>query len=161
MSEDTKKTETATFAAGCFWGVEEKFRKVEGVLETVVGYTGGDFKDPMYEDVGTGKTGHAEAIQMTYDPSVVSYGELLDTFWNLHDPTQKDKQGLDIGTQYRSAIFFHSPEQESEAHASMTALAKDGAHEKTIVTEIVGASEFYKAEEYHQKYIQKSGRNVC
>ncbi len=161
MSKDTNKTEIATFAAGCFWGVEEKFRKVDGVLETMVGYTGGDFENPTYEDMGTGKTGHAEAIQITYNPSVVSYKELLDVFWNLHDPTQKNKQGLDIGTQYRSAIFFHSPEQETDAHASKEELEKSSIHENAIATEIVPTSTFYKAEEYHQKYVQKTGRNVC
>jgi len=161
MSENIKNAEIATFAAGCFWGVEEKFRNVKGVIETMVGYTGGDFKNPTYEDVGTGKTGHAEAVQITYDPSVVSYKELLSIFWDIHDPTQENGQGPDIGSQYRSVIFFHSPEQEQEAHTSKEHLEKGSTYGKEVATEITPAKTFYRAEEYHQKYIQKTGRNVC
>lgn len=146
--------EKATFGAGCFWGIEAEFRKVEGVVEAVSGYTGGYKKDPSYGDVCSGATGHAEVVEVEYDPEKVSYEELLDVFWANHDPTTKDRQGFDVGTQYRSAIFFHTPEQEAVAHAS-----KEKAQErfkKPIVTEITSASEFYRAEEYHQRYFEKN-----
>ncbi len=147
-------TEKATFGAGCFWGVEAAFRKTEGVEEAVSGYSGGQKKDPTYGDVCSGATGHAEVVEVEYDPSKVSYEELLEVFWKVHDPTTKDRQGMDFGSQYRSAIFFHSPEQEAAAHAS-----KEKAQErfrKPIVTEITSASEFYRAEEYHQRYFERS-----
>ncbi len=146
--------EKATFGAGCFWGVEAEFRKVDGVTDAAVGYSGGTTKDPSYKDVCSGATGHAEVVEVEYDPSKVSYEDLLEVFWKNHDPTTPNRQGWDIGTQYRSAIFYHTPEQEAAAHAS-----KEKAQErfrKPIVTEITPASEFYRAEEYHQRYFEKS-----
>jgi peptide-methionine (S)-S-oxide reductase len=147
-------TEKAIFGAGCFWGVEAEFRKVEGVIEVTSGYSGGNTKNPTYGDVCSGTTGHAEVIEVEYDPSKVSYEELLELFWKEHDPTQLNRQGPDVGTQYRSVIFFVTPEQETAAHAS-----KENAQErsnKPIVTEIRPASEFYRAEEYHQRYFEKN-----
>lgn len=143
----------ATFAAGCFWGVEAAFREVKGVTSTTVGYTGGTFDNPTYKDVCTGRTGHAEAVQVEYDPSQVCYDELLTMFWNMHDPTTPNRQGPDVGTQYRSAIFYHTPEQKDAAIASKEKLEKSGS--KPIVTEIVPASTFWEAEEYHQQYLKK------
>ena len=155
------KTEKATFAAGCFWGVEAAFRQVEGVRSTAVGYTGGTLKDPTYRDVCTDKTGHAEAVEVTYDSSKVSYDDLLRVFWQIHDPTTLNRQGPDVGTQYRSAIFFHNAEQEAAAKRSLEALQKSGTYKKPIVTEIVPASEFWQAEEYHQQYLEKRGLAHC
>lgn len=149
--------EKATFGAGCFWGVEAAFHKIEGVASTTVGYAGGSFKDPTYEDVCSGKTGHAEVVQVEYDPSKVSYEELLRVFWNIHDPTTLNRQGPDIGTQYRSAVFFHNPEQEAAAIASKQKLQSSDRYQKSIVTEITPASEFYRAEDYHQQYFEKCG----
>ena len=153
----------ATFAAGCFWGVEELFRKVKGVESTCVGYTGGMFKDPTYEDVCSGKTGHAEAIQMEYNPSEASYENLLMIFWDNHDPTTLNRQGPDIGEQYRSVVFFHTPEQEAAAKAMKEKLqdASLNKFNKKIVTQIIPASQFYKAEDYHQQYLQKRGLANC
>ena len=153
----------ATFAAGCFWGVEELFRKVKGVKSTCVGYTGGTFKDPTYEDVCSGKTGHAEAIQMEYNPSEASYENLLMIFWDNHDPTTLNRQGPDIGEQYRSVVFFHTPEQEVAAKAMKEKLqdASLNKFNKKIVTQIIPASQFYKAEDYHQQYLQKRGLAHC
>jgi peptide-methionine (S)-S-oxide reductase len=153
--------ETATFAAGCFWGVEAAFRQVEGVLSTSVGYTGGTTENPTYQEVCTGATGHAEALQLEYDPAAISYGELLDVFWASHDPTTKNRQGPDVGTQYRSAIFFHSPQQREEAVASRTRLQESGRVGRPIVTEITPVSTFYRAEEYHQNYLEKQGLGAC
>jgi peptide-methionine (S)-S-oxide reductase len=153
--------ENATFAAGCFWGVEEAFRKVEGVQGTAVGYSGGTFEDPTYKDVCSGSTGHAEVVRVWYDPSKVSYGQLLDVFWSIHDPTQLNRQGPDEGTQYRSAVFFHGPQQEAAARSSKEALEASGRFGKPIATEITPASTFYRAEEYHQRYIQKGGQASC
>ena len=147
--------EKATFGAGCFWGVEAAFRKVPGVLSTTVGYSGGQFKSPTYKDVCSGKTGHAEVVQVEYDPSKISYEELLEVFWNVHDPTQLNRQGPDIGTQYRSAVFFHNPEQKVTAIASKEKLEQSGRYARPIVTEISSAGEFYKAEDYHQQYLDK------
>ena len=147
----------ATFAAGCFWCVEPSFSKIKGVTSTMVGFTGGRLENPSYEDVCTGQTGHAEAIQVEYDPSTVSYDELLEVFWGSHDPTTLNRQGPDVGEQYRSTIFFHSAEQEVAARASKEKLQNSGMYEKNIVTQIVPASQFYKAEEYHQKYYAKCG----
>ncbi len=149
--------EKATFGAGCFWGIEAAIRKIEGVASTTVGYAGGSFKDPTYEDVCSGKTGHAEVVQVEYDPSKVSYEELLRVFWNIHDPTTLNLQGPDIGTQYRSAVFFHNPEQEAAATASKQKLQSSGRYRKSIVTEITPALEFYRAEDYHQQYFEKCG----
>jgi len=153
--------EKATFAAGCFWGVEEVFRQVRGVSSTTVGYTGGSFDNPTYEDVCTGKTGHAEAVEVEFDPARVSYEELLTVFFENHDPTTLNRQGPDVGTQYRSAIFCHTPQQMTAAKAIKEKLERDGRYRKPIVTEIVPASKFYRAEEYHQRYLQKRGGSRC
>ena len=162
LSENCNNLQTATFAAGCFWGVEEEFRKIKGVKSTIVGYTGGWFEYPTYEHVCTDRTGHAEAIQIMYDPKEVSYEGLLNVFWSAHNPTTKNRQGFDHGTQYRSAIFYHTPQQEEIARKSKEELEKSGRFKnKRIVTEIVPASTFYKAEEYHQKYYQKRGGGRC
>ena len=147
--------EKATFAAGCFWGVEAAFAAQKGVVETVVGYTGGDDARPTYERVCTGQTGHAEAVEVSFDPGLITYERLLEVFWSSHDPTQHDRQGPDIGTQYRSAIFYHSPEQQHQALASKAALETSQHFSKPIATEIVPAGPFYRAEEYHQQYEQK------
>jgi peptide-methionine (S)-S-oxide reductase len=149
----------ATFAAGCFWGVEAEFRGIEGVTATTVGYTGGATPNPSYEQVCTGRTGHAEAVQVEFDPSRVGYDELLDAFWRMHNPTQLNRQGPDFGTQYRSAIFFHTPEQEVAAKNSREKAQEN--HRRQIVTEITQASEFYPAEEYHQRYLEKKGLASC
>jgi len=153
--------EKATFAAGCFWGVEATFRQIPGVTATRVGYTGGDFKNPTYKDVCTDGTGHAEAVEVDYDPAKVSYNDLLNLFWENHDPTQLNRQGPDYGTQYRSAIFYHSPEQEQAARASKQALEKSGQFSRPIVTQIVPAVTFYDAEDYHQQYLEKRGLVTC
>ena len=145
----------ATFAAGCFWGVEATFRKVNGVRSSAVGYLGGDLDNPSYEDVCTGKTGHAEVVEVTFDPDIVSYSDLLDTFWNCHNPTTLNQQGLDVGTQYRSAIFFHDDDQKTTAETSIETMR--GSRPDPIVTEITPTSTFYRAEEYHQQYIEKRG----
>ena len=158
MSENN--LETATFAAGCFWGVEDTFMKKKGVKATSVGYTGGNFSNPTYKDVCTDKTGHAEAIQLRFDPREVSYEELLDLFWSIHDPTTKNRQGPDIGSQYRSTIFYHTAEQENIAKKSKQDL-DDSKFQNKIVTEIVPATTFYPAENYHQKYYQKNGGGSC
>lgn len=150
--------EKATFGAGCFWGVEEAFRQVKGVKSTSVGYVGGWMENPTYRDVCSGETGHAEAVQVEYDPSEVSYEELLKVFWDIHDPTTLNRQGPDVGTQYRSVVFFHNAEQEAAAKASKEKLQNSGRFNKKIVTEIKPASEFYRAEEYHQQYFEKCPR---
>lgn len=151
----------ATFAAGCFWGVEATFRQLPGVTATRVGYTGGKTSSPTYKDVCTDTTGHAEAVEVDYDPSQLSYDKLLNVFWENHDPTQVDRQGPDWGSQYRSAIFFHSPEQEAEAKASKETLDKSGHYRKPIATQIVPAETFYAAEDYHQQYLEKRGMATC
>ena len=153
--------EKATFGAGCFWGVEEAFRKVKGVISTAVGYSGGTFKNPSYRDVCTGQTGHAEVVQVEYDPTQVSYEELLAVFWANHDPTTMNRQGPDVGSQYRSAVFHHTPQQEAAARASKDKLNSSGVYKRPIVTEITPVSEFWMAEEYHQQYIAKSGGGSC
>lgn len=150
-------TERATFGAGCFWGVEAEFRKVKGVVSTAVGYSGGTLENPTYEDVCTDKTGHAEAVEVEYDPSQVSYEQLLDLFWQIHDPTTPNRQGPDVGTQYRSAIFYHNQQQKAQAEASKEKLQRSGRAKGPIVTEITPASDFYRAEEYHQQYFEKRG----
>jgi peptide-methionine (S)-S-oxide reductase len=151
----------ATFGAGCFWGVEEDFRKVPGVTATAVGYSGGTLANPTYEDVCGDRTGHAEVVQVDYDPAKTSYETLLDIFWNGHNPTQLNRQGPDVGTQYRSVIFFHPPEQEAAAQASKERLAKSGKFARPIVTEISPAQPFWRAEEYHQRYFEKRGGGSC
>ncbi|MFQ5465873.1 MAG: peptide-methionine (S)-S-oxide reductase MsrA [Thermodesulfobacteriota bacterium] len=150
--------EKATFAAGCFWGVEAAFRAVEGVVSTEAGYTGGTTEDPTYEEVCTDTTGHAEAVSVEFDPKVVSYGELLDLFWSIHDPTTPGRQGVDIGSQYRSVIFFHTPAQEQAAREAIKRRDESGIYgADPIVTEVVPAAPFYRAEEYHQRYFEKLG----
>ena len=161
LASKEEKMEKATFAAGCFWGVEATFGGVKGVLSTQVGYTGGTTEDPSYRDVCTDKTGHAEAVEVTYDPSVVSYEDLLKVFWEVHDPTQLNRQGPDFGSQYRSAIFFHSSEQEVAARTSKQMLEESGRYKRPIVTEILPAMTFYRAEEYHQQYLEKRGQKTC
>jgi peptide-methionine (S)-S-oxide reductase len=151
----------ATFAAGCFWGVEATFRQISGVNSTRVGYTGGQMANPTYQEVCTDRTGHAEAVEVDYDPAKVSYHQLLKVFWENHDPTQLNRQGPDWGTQYRSAIFFHTPEQEAAAKASKQALENSGDYRKPIVTQIVPATTFYEAEDYHQQYLEKRGLASC
>ncbi len=147
----------ATFASGCFWHVEDLFRKTKGVKSTKVGYTGGNLANPTYEEVCADKTGHAEAVEVEYDPNEISYEELLNLFWNNHDPTSLNRQGPDIGIQYRSSIFFHDESQKQTAQKSKEILDSSGKFSKKIVTEIIPAPEFYKAEDYHQKYFQKHG----
>ena len=153
--------EKATFGAGCFWGVEAAFRQVEGVLATAVGYSGGRPANPTYEDVCSGRTGHAEVVEVEFDPAKVSYEQLLDVFWENHDPTTLNRQGPDVGEQYRSAIFTLTPEQEAAARASKESRAKSGQYKRPIVTEITPASPFYRAEEYHQRYLEKHGLAHC
>ncbi|MBI2134713.1 peptide-methionine (S)-S-oxide reductase MsrA [Candidatus Woesearchaeota archaeon] len=149
--------EKATFAAGCFWHVEEVFREVKGVVDTKVGYTGGNVKNPSYEKVCTDETGHAEAIEITFDPKIVSYEELLNVFWKIHDPTQMNRQGPDIGKQYRTAIFYHNEKQKKLAEKSKKEQQKN--YQDKIATEIVSLKDFYKAEEYHQRYMEKMNNN--
>jgi peptide-methionine (S)-S-oxide reductase len=151
--------EKATFAAGCFWGVEATFRSIPGVISTRVGYSGGALKNPTYKDVCTDRTGHAEAVEVTYDPARVSYEDLLKVFWQNHDPTTLNRQGPDVGTQYRSAIFYHSPAQEAAARASKDQVQKSSR--RPIVTQIVPAAEFWQAEDYHQQYLEKRGLAHC
>lgn len=151
----------ATFAAGCFWGVEDAFRGVKGVKSTTVGYTGGHTKNPSYKEVCSHTTGHAEAVEVEFDPQQVTYQKLLDLFWEIHDPTQLNQQGPDVGTQYRSAIFFHDAEQEAAARASKAALEKSGKFRGAIVTQIESAPDFYRAEDYHQQYFEKRGVKSC
>jgi len=153
--------EEATFGAGCFWGVEATFRQVEGVAGTAVGYMGGTLKNPTYQDVCTDRTGHAEVVHVEYDPSKVSFDQLLDVFWENHDPTTLNRQGPDVGTQYRSVIFFHTPQQEAAAKASKERLQSSGKYKRPIVTEIVPAAEFWRAEDYHQQYLEKRGLAHC
>lgn len=150
-------TEKATFAAGCFWGVESAFRRAKGVISTQVGYAGGHHPNPSYREVCTGFTGHAEALEILFDTAQVSYEELLEIFWHEHDPTTLNRQGPDVGSQYRSVIFYHTPEQELAAQASKEKLQASGRYHRPIVTEIVPAAEFYRAEEYHQQYFEKQG----
>ncbi|MGH9449297.1 MAG: peptide-methionine (S)-S-oxide reductase MsrA [Terriglobia bacterium] len=153
--------EKATFAAGCFWGVEATFRKIPGVISTRVGYTGGVTDKPTYQDVCTHRTGHAEAVEVTFDPVRISYEALLKVFWENHDPTTLNRQGPDVGTQYRSAIFYHNPNQEEAARSSKDALQTSGAYRRPLVTEIVPAVEFWEAEDYHQQYLEKRGADRC
>lgn len=153
--------EKATFGAGCFWGVEAAFRQVEGVKETAVGYMGGTLENPSYKEVCTDTTGHAEVVQVTFDPAEVSYGELLKVFWKSHDPTQVNRQGPDVGTQYRTVVFYHTPEQHEAAMKSRDELEKSGKYRRPIATAIEPAAEFWRAEEYHQRYLEKRGLASC
>ncbi len=159
--ESNGQTELATFGAGCFWGVEAYFQQLSGVKSTAVGYLGGTLVNPTYKDVCTNTTGHAEVVQLTFDPNEISYEGLLDGFFQMHDPTQLNRQGPDFGTQYRSAIFFHSPAQEAVAKAAKEKWQKTGRFKRDIVTEITPASTFYVAEDYHQKYLEKRGETSC
>lgn len=154
-------TEIATFGAGCFWGVEAAFRRLPGVVDVAAGYSGGHTPNPTYKDVCSHTTGHAEVVQVTFDPQKISYDQLLDVFWQIHNPTQVNRQGPDVGTQYRSAIFVHSPEQQAIAEKSKAALAASGKFQRPIATEITTAGPFYRAEEYHQKYLEKHGAASC
>jgi peptide-methionine (S)-S-oxide reductase len=154
-------TKVAEFGAGCFWGVEVTFRNVEGVTDVAVGYQGGSIPDPSYEQVCTGATGHAEVVQVLFDPVVVSYEQLLDVFFDSHDPTTRDRQGPDVGTQYRSVVFVHGDEQRSAAAAKIAELDASGRFRAPIVTTIEDATPFYRAEEYHQQYLVKAGRASC
>ena len=155
------KTAKATFGAGCFWGVESAFRQIEGVTGTAVGYMGGKLENPTYRDVCTDLTGHAEVVQVEFDLARVKYDVLLNAFWELHDPTQLNRQGPDVGTQYRSVVFFHSPEQETAARASKQILEKSGIYKRSIVTQILPAAQFWRAEDYHQQYLEKRGLAHC
>jgi len=158
MGDQMPRTKIATFAAGCFWGPEARFRRIPGVVDAAVGYMGGHVKNPTYEMVCSDETGHAEVVQVSYDPSVISYEQLLDAFWNMHDPTTPDRQGFDFGSQYRSAIFCHDEKQRAAALASKKRLDEAGNFGDPIVTEIVPAGPFYRAEEYHQRYLEKTGQ---
>lgn len=149
--------EKATFGAGCFWGVEAAFRKVDGVSEVISGYSGGAKDNPTYEEVCTGKTGHAEVVQIDFDPATVSFDQLLDKLWDVHDPTTLNRQGPDIGTQYRSAVYYHSPDQEAQARKSIARLEESGRVRNPVVTEVAPFSAFWPAEEYHQRYFEKAG----
>jgi peptide-methionine (S)-S-oxide reductase len=151
----------ATFGAGCFWGVEAAFRELKGVASTRVGYIGGGFDNPTYRDVCSGRTAHAEGVEVTYDPAQVSYDQLLSVFWEVHDPTTLNRQGPDVGAQYRSVIFFHNSEQETAARASKENLERSAKHSREIVTEITPASTFWEAEDYHQQYFEKRGIAHC
>jgi len=153
--------EKATFGAGCFWGVEATFRRLKGVVDTAVGYMGGTLSNPTYEDVCSDQTGHAEVVQVKYNPAEVSYDELLQVFWDKHDPTTLNRQGPDVGSQYRSVIFYHSDEQKNAAQASKKQLQESGSYKNPIVTEILPVAEFYPAEEYHQRYLEKRGLSSC
>ncbi len=155
------RTENATFGAGCFWGVEETFRKLKGVVSTAVGYAGGTKDNPTYEDVCTDETGHAEVVEVEFNPSQITYDELLDVFWSNHNPTTLNRQGPDVGRQYRSVIFYHSPEQKSAAEASRERIDKSGRFRSPIVTKIERAPPFWRAEEYHQRYLEKRGKSHC
>jgi peptide-methionine (S)-S-oxide reductase len=159
LNSNGRELERATFAGGCFWGVEASFRELEGVVRTTVGYTGGRTADPSYEQVCSHSTGHAEAVEVWFDPATISYDDLLRTYWSIHDPTSPNRQGWDFGSQYRSAIFFHDAEQEQLAIASRDEL--QGARSTPIVTEITPAPAFHAAEEYHQRYLEKHGGAVC
>jgi peptide-methionine (S)-S-oxide reductase len=153
--------EKATFGAGCFWGVEARFAQTPGVLEAVSGYEGGALEHPSYKDVCTDRTGHAEVVEVTFDPSRVSYQHLLDLFFSMHDPTQLNRQGPDWGTQYRSVVFYHSPEQQAAAEATIERLTQERRFPRPIVTQVTPAQTFWRAEEYHQKYLEKRGAASC
>lgn len=153
--------EKATFGAGCFWGVEETFRNTKGVVNTAVGYEGGTLENPTYRDVCTDRTGHAEVVEVEYDPQQVSYDQLLQVFWENHNPTTLNRQGPDVGTQYRSVIFYHTLEQKAQAESSKERMQASGRYKRPIVTQVVPAAPFYRAEDYHQRYLQKRGLSHC
>ncbi|HJT82554.1 MAG TPA: peptide-methionine (S)-S-oxide reductase MsrA [Chthoniobacterales bacterium] len=155
------QTEKATFGAGCFWGVEETFRNLKGVTSTAVGYAGGTKENPSYEDVCSDRTGHVEVVEMDFDPAEISYEQLLEVFWSNHNPTTLNRQGPDVGTQYRSVVFYHSPEQKAAAEAAKERLQNSGRFSKPVVTAIEPASKFWRAEEYHQQYLKKRGQTHC
>ncbi len=157
----TKMERKATFGAGCFWGVEAAYRQIPGVLSTKVGYLGGTLDNPTYKDVCSGRTGHAEVVEVAYDPERLTYGDLLTVFWDNHNPTTLNRQGPDIGTQYRSAIFYHDEEQQQAAIASKEERDRSGKYKTPIVTEVTPASTFYEAEDYHQQYLEKRGLSSC
>lgn len=161
MSTDIAQQQLATFGAGCFWGVEETFRRTPGVIDTAVGYAGGTTERPTYEDVCSDETGHAEVVQVTFDPRKVSYEQLLEVFWQAHDPTQVNRQGPDTGSQYRSVVFYHDEVQRQAAEASKQVLDRSGKHRRPIATLIEPAPPFWRAEEYHQQYLAKRGRSSC
>lgn len=156
-----KKLEKATFGAGCFWGVEAEYRQIKGISATAVGYEGGKTENPTYRDVCSHTTGHAEVVEVTYDPELIPYEQLLQVFWENHDPTQLNRQGPDVGDQYRSVIFYHTPEQQAAAQASLERLSASGKYRRPIVTQIVPAETFYMAEDYHQQYLEKRGLSTC
>jgi peptide-methionine (S)-S-oxide reductase len=158
---ENEMTAKATFGAGCFWGVEAAYRQIPGVVSTAVGYLGGTMENPTYRDVCSGRTGHAEVVEVTYDPERVTYDDLLTVFWENHDPTTLNRQGPDVGTQYRSAVFYHDDEQKEAAIASKDEREKSGRYRRPIVTEITPATEFYVAEDYHQQYLEKRGLSSC
>ena len=155
------QTQKATFGAGCFWGVEETFRNLKGVISTAVGYAGGKKDHPSYEDVCSDETGHAEVVEVEFDPAQIDYNKLLDVFWSNHNPTTLNRQGPDVGTQYRSVIFYHSPEQKAAAEASKEAVDKSGRFPRPVVTQVESAPKFWRAEEYHQQYLNKRGQTHC
>lgn len=161
VPSSSMETQKATFGAGCFWGVEETFRQLKGVTSTAVGYAGGSKDNPTYEDVCSDRTGHAEVVEVEFDPAVVGYEKLLDIFWSNHNPTTPNRQGPDVGTQYRSVIFYHSPEQQAAAEMSKANLEKSGRFPRPIVTQIEPAPKFWRAEEYHQQYLHKRGQTHC
>jgi peptide-methionine (S)-S-oxide reductase len=154
-------TAKATFGAGCFWGIEAAFRQIPGVVSTAVGYMGGTVEEPSYRKVCTGRTGHAEVVQVTYDPERLSYDDVLGVFWDNHDPTTRDRQGPDVGTQYRSAVFFHDDDQEKTARRAIEELEASGRFRRPIVTEVTAAATFWPAEDYHQQYLEKRGLSTC
>jgi peptide-methionine (S)-S-oxide reductase len=155
------QTQKATFGAGCFWGVEETFRNLKGVISTAVGYAGGKKDHPSYEDVCSDETGHAEVVEVEFDPAQIDYNSLLDVFWSSHNPTTLNRQGPDVGTQYRSVIFYHSPEQKAAAEASKETVDKSGRFPRPVVTQVESAPKFWRAEEYHQQYLNKRGQTHC
>ena len=155
------ESKIATFGAGCFWGVEYEFRKLPGVIDTAVGYMGGHTDNPSYQQVCSGRTGHTEVVQIEYDPDKISYSDLLEKFWQIHDPTQVERQGPDVGYQYRSVIFYHDKQQAKQAEKSKSALADSGQYDEPVSTSIEPAQTFWRAEDYHQRYIEKTGRHVC
>jgi peptide-methionine (S)-S-oxide reductase len=161
MTTEIQTTEKATFGAGCFWGVEAAFRQIKGVKSTAVGFMGGHQDNPSYEDVCYRKTGHAEVVEVEFDPALVSYETLLNVFWENHDPTTLNRQGPDIGDQYRSAVFYNTPDQQTAAEASKQRLETEGRHRRPIVTEITPVATFYVAEDYHQQYLEKRGLSTC